>query len=133
MVKKNKETIRYIPITERKKDLRIFYLGAAIFTVVVLSILIFYGISAYILTRPVELSGSIECNSGNIGLDYQSDYNISKVNYYDILNITTYKYDLQPKKFDIKGIKDLNCKVQFDSKNQLSNLIILTKMMEYLN
>jgi len=130
-----------------KKDLRIVYLSFGILILLVVAALVGYGITAYIITRPIELSGSIDCSSGKIGIDYESVYNFTRqdVNAIDeiylgnlssktTMNITSEYKDgkLVPKKFNIKGIDNLNCKITFDSKSQLSNLIIFAKAIEAL-
>ena len=101
--------------TNNKKDLRIVYVLFGILILLDLSFLVWYGINAYVTTRPIEIGGSIECNSGNIGIDYQTHFN------------QTYPYENIPTTLDLKGIDNLNCKATFTSKTHASDAIQIIK------
>ena len=94
-----------------KKDLRIVYLLFGLLVVIDVSFLVFLGIQAYVTTRPIEIGGSVQCNSGNIGIDYQTHFN------------STYPYQNIPTVLNLKGINNLSCRLDFQTKSQISDLI----------
>lgn len=121
--------------TTPRKDLRILYVLFGVLILLDISALICYWITAYVTTRPIELGIKGECNSGNIGVDYQSVYNSS----YSLKeNITFFgsKYESKqtigwtPRIFTLKGIDGLNCKFELNSKIRVSDLIVLAKALE---
>lgn len=139
----NKRTTKYIPVVEveerhdgmilipQKKDWTVLYLLFGILLMIDLTFLIGYGITAYIATRPIEFGGNVECNSGDIGIDYQSA--ATNFSYYDPLsksNVTgTHLID---KVLNLKGIKNVDCKLSFNSKGQISDIVLFAKAMEYI-
>jgi hypothetical protein len=103
-----------------KKDLRTVYLLFGVLAMVDLTFIIILLCATYGVTRPIELSGNIECNSGNLGIDYKSDYN-SKVNFNNYTK--QYEGDFIPKILNLKGIDNLNCKLSFNIKGTSSQLL----------
>lgn len=118
-------------------DLRVVYLLFGLLALFDISCLIWYGINAYVTTRPIELSGSIECNTGNIGIDFQSYYNTTLQKNRIVLLNETYNYNERvgwtPTQFNLKGINNLYCKAQFNSKNQISDVASIIKQLYELN
>jgi hypothetical protein len=112
-----------------KEDLRVIYLIIGLLVLIDISFVVLYGIYTFAITRPMELGMSGECNSGNIGLDYQSSYN-------DTLITTTigsgeYSFNMTsaqgfvPRVLNIKGIDNLNCKFQMNAKGTIFDLMKL--------
>jgi hypothetical protein len=110
-----------------KKDLRILYVILGVLILLDISFLVVYGITAFIVTRPVEFAGSIECNTGKIGVDYESFYNNSLSRQNITLLNETYDFNKivgwTPEKFNLKGVDNLYCKAQFNTKNQIINIV----------
>jgi len=111
-----------------KLDLRIVYLLFGILLMIDLTFIAWYGITAYITTRPIEFGGSIDCSSGKIGLDFEMNNNIQNYTIrYLGNNLTAFKEDPLMDHFNIKGIDNLNCKASFNSKTQISDAISIAK------
>lgn len=120
---------------KQQKDLRVAYILFGILILLDLSALIFYGITIYAATRPIEVGGTVECNSGYIGIDYESYFNTSEST--TQFGSGEYSFNITdregwtPKILNIKGINNLNCKVEFNSKLQISDLIVWAKANGY--
>lgn len=141
--KKTKSVKKITPVVEleerhdgmlllpKKRDLRIVYILFGILVMLDVTFIVCYVAYSYVITRPIEIGGTIECNSGNIGVDYQSIYNNTRVKANITLLDETYNFNQvvgwTPKAFNLKGIDGLNCKVQVNSKAHISDLIYLMK------
>lgn len=87
-----------------------------------------------ILNNKNDFEINIDCNSGKIGVDYQSYYNtsIQKSN----LTLLDETYEINkivgwtPKIFNIKGIDNLNCKATIKTSSSTLGGIIILKMLE---
>jgi hypothetical protein len=97
-------------MTKEQINYKTLYILIAILVFIDVTFIIGYGISAYIITRPTEINGKIECNSGKINIDYKSNY-------------STNLSEFIPSKLDIQGIDNMNCKAEFASKGSMSTML----------
>jgi len=91
------------------------------------------------------IDGTIDCNSGNLGLDYQSTYNNTlytkdSFSFKNGTNTDVYNYlegGFVPKILNIKGINNMSCKVnaKLNLNTSTSNLntILLLKLLGVMN
>jgi hypothetical protein len=116
-------------MAKEKRDLRIVYLMVGFISFLILMFTVIIFIAGHFVNQPVEVSGNIECNSGNIGIDYKSVYNstVSFNNY-----TKQYEGDFIPKILNLNGINNLNCKISFNAKGSASDLLnIISERNDY--
>lgn len=67
-------------------------------------------------TQSIKVSGTINCNSGFVGLDLEAYNNIQNKTCEHDGNYTCFKEDMLLNHFKIKNIDNLNCNINYEGK-----------------
>lgn len=92
-----------------------------------------FSILGIILSSKIDISGSVDCNSGRVDIKYEQNYREEKIPdfYGSYINITNQtKFKEIPLYLKFNGVDNLNCK---GSLNIAGNPIIIKWLMEGKN